>query len=80
MGKSKVTKKFAAVKRLMNPKDPRIKKNKDKLEIHGKKDKKIQNKNQLDIKEMFFLNLLEKKTLRTYFSNTTRHWGLLIEF
>jgi hypothetical protein len=30
MGKQKVAKKFAAVKRLTNPQDPRIKKNKDK--------------------------------------------------
>lgn len=29
MGKQKVTKKFAAVKRLINPSDPRIKKNKE---------------------------------------------------
>lgn len=32
MGKQKITKKFAAVKRLMNPQDPRIKKNKEKQE------------------------------------------------
>lgn len=30
MGKQKIAKKFAAVKRLLNPSDPRIKKNKEK--------------------------------------------------
>jgi hypothetical protein len=45
MGKQKVTKKFAAVKRLINPSDPRIKKNKEKEEKKKKEIKKNVNPN-----------------------------------
>ena len=80
MGKAKITKKFAAVKRLMNPKDPRIKKNKVKLDMQVEKDKKNKNKNKIEIKEMFLLDLIEKKILHTYFLNTIQHLDPLIEF
>ena len=40
MGKTKKTKKFALVKRRLNPKDDRLKKNENKSQIGGRKKNK----------------------------------------
>lgn len=56
MGKTRKTKKFAAKKRLINPKDGRIKKNQDKLKENEQKIQKAKTNKvneDLEIKELY---------------------------
>ncbi len=56
MGKTRRTKKFAEKKRLINPKDSRIKKNQEKFKEKEKKiEKSLKNKvnDDLEIKELY---------------------------
>jgi U3 small nucleolar RNA-associated protein 24 len=60
MGKTRRTKKFAAKKRLINPKDSRIKKNAEKIQEKEKKEKDL-TKNKvnegLQVKELYNIKL-----------------------
>ncbi len=64
MGKMRRTKKFAEKKRMINPKDGRIKKNQEKFkEKEQKKVKKLKDKvvDELEIKELYlYFKFLER--------------------
>jgi hypothetical protein len=57
MGKTRRTKKFAEKKRILNPKDSRLKKNREKFkEKEEKKNKMLKNKvnEEIQIKELYY--------------------------
>ncbi len=67
MGKSNKTKKFAKIKRTLNPKDKRIKQNQEKY-----KQLELKNKNDNIISKEFDIKEIEQNPVHLYFSYNTQ--------